>query len=387
MKNNRVLFATLVVLLWTVNALNLQPYEFELRSTVAISKHRVPLLRNLAGEPNSIVSVAGQTVGMRVVSCDVFEADKVASRGLGDSSNDADLQTVKVRVRYQKFADVESIEKWLESQTRPSCLSDRCQSIKGKLRSAKWRLGSLEHTQRVLGEDQKRRAEQFALRNEDKPATIKLVGFHRNESLNTSEQVVIDGLVAKIQHERNTIEQLSEEWNREVAISNGFLQFSGAPKWFPVAEPVGWRRGLAFIVLSCAIWGICRFLMDKVGHWILVGRRLPNLLTRAPMASLNIPHLGHVELVVSSESGIGKLVLQRQLDANERSREKQLNSKPISNSRFSKGESWIRGIVASGFVSWAAIVAARLVFDPAWRSLFVSAPLAALSNLIAGVGL
>jgi hypothetical protein len=105
------------------------------------------------------------------------------------------------------------------------------------------------------------------------------------------------------------------------------------------------------------------------------------------MASLSIPHLGHVELVVSSESGIGKLVFQRHLDANDRSREKLPSSKPISNSRFSKGETWIRGIVASGFVAWAAIVAARLVFDPAWRSLFVSAPLAALSNLIAGVGL
>jgi hypothetical protein len=239
----------------------------------------------------------------------------------------------------------------------------------------------------VLGEDQKRHAEQLALQNQDKPTTIKLVGFQRTESNTTPDQLVMVGLLSKIQNERNTIEQLSKELNREVAISNGFLQFSGSPKWFPIAESVGWRRGVAFIVLSCAIWGVCRFLFHNISQYLDAVVRLRKLLIRAPMSSLQIPHLGHVEFVAPLESTFSKFVNQSELDASDRSSENQQSSKTRSNARFSNGESWIRGVVTSGFVAWAAIVTARLVFDPAWRSLFVSAPLAALSNLIAGVGL
>jgi hypothetical protein len=387
MKNNRVLFATIVVLLWAVNALNLQPFEFELRSTVAISKHRVPLLRNLAGEPNSKVSIAGQAIGMRVVSCEVFEADKLAAGVLGELSDDADLQTVKIRVRYQKFADIEAIEKWLESKTRPSSLSDRCQSIKSKLRSAKWRLDSLEHTLRVVITDQKRHAEQIALQNHVKPKTIKLVGFQRTESQTNPDQVVMDGLSTQIHNERKMIEELSQEWNREVAISNGFLQFSGAPKWFPIAESVGWRRGLAFIALSGAIWGICRFLFPNVIQLIQAGVRLPTRLMRGARGALSIPKLGHVELVVPPESALARFVVHNHWERGASNRENRGSRSPSDSSRLSIGESWIGGIVASGFAVWAAIVAARFIFDPAWRSLFISAPLAALSNLIAGVGL
>lgn len=387
MKNNRVLFATLVVLLWTVNALDLQPYEFELRSTVAISKHRVPLLYKLAAERNSTVEIDGHSIGMRVVSCNVFEADKIVAGGPGEWSSDADLQTVKVRVRYQKFADVETIEKWLESQTRPSSLSDQCQSLKGKLRSAKWRLDSLEHTQRVLGEDRKRQAEQAALQREEKPTTIKLVGFQRAASQNTTDQAVMDSLSSKIQNERNTIDQLSKEWNREVAVSNGFLQFSGSPKWFPIAESVGWKRGLAFIVLSCAIWGICRYLFHNAIHWLNALVKLKTLFSRSPRSQLKIPHLGHVDLAAPLDSAFSKLIVQSHVDASDLSLENQRILNTGINSRFAIGDRWIRGVLASGFFVWAAIVAARLVFDPAWRSLFVSAPLAALSNLVSGVGL
>lgn len=386
MKNNRVLFATIVVLLWTVNALNLQPFEFELRSTVAISKHRVPLLRNLAGEQNSQVEIAGQTIGMRVISCDVFEPDKLVARSHSELSDDADLQTVKIRVRYQKFADVEFIEKWLESKTRPSQLSERCQIIKSKLRSAKWRLDSFEHTLRVVVEDQKRRAEQIAIENQEKPRTIKLVGFQRTESASNPDQDVIDGVSSQIKNAQNVIDELSQEWHREVAISNGFLQFSGAPKWFPIAESVGWRRGLAFIVLSAAVWGICRFLFRSVSEWIQDGIRLPSLLIHRARGSLSIPNLGHVELVVPSGSAFDGFAMKER-EPRDSSHENRGSRSQRGNSRLSVGESWIRGIVASGFVVWGTIVAARLIFDPAWRSLFISAPLAALSNLISGVGL
>ena len=386
MKNNRVLFATLVVLLWTVNALNLQPFEFELRSTVAISKHRVPLLRNLAGEQNSQVEIAGQKIGMRVISCDVFEPDKLVARSHSELSDDADLQTVKVRVRYQKYADVEFIEKWLESKTRPSQLSERCQIIKSKLRSAKWRLDSFEHTLRVVEEDQKRRAEQIAVQNQDKPKTIKLVGFQRTESAGNPDQEVIDGVSSQIKNTQNLIDELSKEWNREVAISNGFLQFSGAPKWFPIAESVGWRRGIAFIVLSAAVWGICRFLFRNVGQLIYGGIRLPSLVTHRVSGSLSIPNLGHVELVVPAESAFNVFAMKER-EPTDLIRENRVSRSQRGNSRLPVGESWIRGVVASGFVVWGMIVAARLIFDPAWRSLFISAPLAALSNLISGVGL
>ncbi|MCU0710841.1 MAG: hypothetical protein MUC43_02195 [Pirellula sp.] len=387
MKNNRVLFATLVVLLWTVNALDLQPYEFELRSTVAISKHRVPLLRNLAGERNSTVTIAGQSIGMRLVSCDIFESNNATARGSRELSNEADLQTVKVRVRYQKFADIELIEKWLESETRPSGLSDRCQSIKGLQRSAKWRLDSLEHTQRVLHNDQKRRAEQVALQEQEKPGPIKLVGFQRPESRQATDQAVIDKLSSDIAHERNTLEQLAKEWDREVAISNGFLQFSGAPKWFPVAESVGWRRGLAFIILACATWGICRFLFHSTGQWMLWGITIPKRLFRTPLGSLNMPHLGHVELVVSQDMIKDRFEVHPSMKSGSR-HESQRNPNTTGQTSVAiNPERWARGIVGSGFAAWAIIVAGRLVFDPAWRSLFVSAPLAALSNLISGVGL
>lgn len=391
MKNNRVLFATLVVLLWIVNALDLQPYEFELRSTVAISKHRVPLLRSLANNSMTTVNIGGQAVGMRLVSCEAFESDKVTSLGSNAFSNDNHLQTVKVRVRYQRFADIEAIERWLESETRPTDLSERCRTLKGQIRSAKWRLDSLEHTQRVLFEDQRRRAEQVALQDHVKQATIKLVGFQRSSQRRTSEQEVIDKLAFQIQDERNTITQLSKEWDREIAVSNGFLQFSGAPKWFPVAESVGWRRGLAFIVLSVAIWAVCRFTIQGAGYWIQAGSQLPMKIFHARRTTLRIPHLGHVELV----TGHRKHSLQ--LDDKVESRglaypDSFRDAKATASTRgrsvpLSNGEKWVRGIVGSAFVMWAAVVAARLVFDPAWRSLFISAPLAALSNLISGVGL
>lgn len=387
MKNNRVLFATIVVLLWTVNALNLQPFEFELRSTVAISKHRVPLLRNLAGEPNSQVEIAGQTIGMRVISCDVFEPEKLVTSSRSELSDDADLQTVKIRVRYQKYADIEFIEKWLESKTRPSKLSDRCQVIKSKLRAAKWRLDSFEHTLQVVSEDRKRRVEQIAVQNQEKPRTIKLVGFQRTASATDPDQDVIDAVSSQIKNEQKVIDELSQEWNREVAISNGFLQFSGAPKWFPIAESVGWRRGLAFIALSGAVWGICRFLFPNVSRWIQDGIRLPSLLIHRARGSLSIPNLGHVKLFVPSEGAFDRFAPNVERESIESSHENRGSRSRRGNSRLSIGENWIRGIVASGFVVWGAVVAARLIFDPAWRSLFISAPLAALSNLISGVGL
>ncbi len=158
--------------------------------------------RSLANNSMSTVNIGGQAVGMRLVSCEAFESDKVTSLGSNAFSNDNHLQTVKVRVRYQRFADIEAIERWLESETRPTDLSERCRTLKGQIRSAKWRLDSLEHTQRVLFEDQRRRAEQVALQDHVKQATIKLVGFQRSSQRRTSEQEVIDKLAFQIQDER-----------------------------------------------------------------------------------------------------------------------------------------------------------------------------------------
>ncbi|XZE22102.1 hypothetical protein SH449x_002018 [Pirellulaceae bacterium SH449] len=367
MKKNRVLFATAIVLLWTMNTLDLQPFEFELRSTVALSSHRVDLLRDLAKrKPES--SQNQDRDNIRLVGVNLVDVSESAPSAPVDS----ELQTARIRVRFRRFTETEAIEKWLEFRTRPQSFSDACTSLKTKINIAKWRLDSYEHTQRIVMADLKRQEEQLALQEPEQPGKVRFVGFQKTVVTDPTAQHVMNSLAAQIESERQNIDKLSKEFERELIASQGFLQFSGAPKWFPVAESIGWRRGIAFLLLSLSIWGVLRYfsrekaLLHRSWNGLFA---ITGTLTRP---SLSIPHFGHVELgVENSSEELNSLLCDTARDTPTRV--------PHSIERL------IHFGLVGGFTAWGGVLLLRFVFDPAWRSLFITAPLSALTHLLTGV--
>jgi hypothetical protein len=367
MKKNRVLFATAIVLLWTVNLLDLQPFEFELRSTVALSSQRVDLLRDLArGKSES--SQAQDEDNFRLVGIQLFD---VVENTLS-APVESELQTAKIRVRFRRFTETESIERWLEFRTRPQGLSDACTSLKMKIHVAKWRLDSYEHTKRIVIADLKRQEEQLALQEPEQNGKVRFVGFHKAVVTDPTAQRVMKSLSEKIESERHNIDELSKEFERELIASQGFLQFSGAPKWFPVAESIGWKRGIAFLLLSLSTWGGLQYFSREKALLICSWKGLFAITGSLTKPSLSIPYFGHVELCVehSSDEVVSPLYdVPRDMPARV----------PHSIERL------VQFGLVSGFTTWGGVLFFRLVFDPAWRSLFITAPLSALTHLLTGV--
>lgn len=367
MKKNRVLFATAIVLLWTMNTLDLQPFEFELRSTVALSSHRVDLLRELAQrKPQPGQAQSGDDI--RLVSIQLVDVSKSTLSAPVES----ELQTARIRVRYRRFTETESIEKWLEYRTRPQSVSDACTAIKTKLNVAKWRLDSYEHTQRIVIADLKRQEEQLALQEPEQPGKVRFVGFQKPAATDPTAQRVMNSLAEQIESERQNIDELSKEFERELIASQGFLQFSGAPKWFPVAESIGWRRGIAFLLLALSIWGVLQYFSreDVLLHrsWSFLFS-ITGTLTRP---SLSIPHFGHVELCVEHSSEAQESLLHS-------------STRGIPTRVPRPMERLMQFGLVGGLTAWGGVLLFRLVFDPAWRSLFITAPLSALTHLLSGV--
>lgn len=367
MKKNRVLFATAIVLLWTMNTLDLQPFEFELRSTVALSSHRVDLLRELA-KRKSESSQAQNEDNIRLVGIQLVDVGESTLSAPVES----ELQTAKIRVRFRRFTETESIERWLEYRTRPQSLSDACTSLKSKINVAKWRLDSYEHTQRIVIADLKRQEEQLALQEPEQHGKVRFVGFQKPAATDPTAQRVMNSLAEQIESERQNIDELSKEYERELIASQGFLQFSGAPKWFPVAESIGWIRGIAFLLLSLSTWGGLQYFSREKALLISSWKGLFAITGTLTKPALSIPHFGHVELCVEHSSDEMDSLL------NDATRDMPARV-PYSIERL------VQFGLVSGFTAWGGVLLVRLVFDPAWRSLFITAPLSALTHLLTGV--
>jgi hypothetical protein len=360
--DKRIGMAAAVILLWVVNMLNLQPFEFELSTTVAISQQRIPqlLLLRQSQSPSSQV---------RLLECKLLA---------NDETTQAELQSARLRVRTTRYESLAELENWLEAKTRPVDTSSRCKQLRSQILNVQWNLESVTHTMTVLQRDRERENEQLAVEDPKPKSAFQLVGFSKSDPQQKECPVV----ASLSEQHRNCTEQLIKLQNdleTEHSQSIGFLRFSGAPKQYPVVQSVGVKRGTAFVILCLAVWGTIGIVAVRPIAFIRFLLSLRTIVVRATTSrspQLEIPFLGEVIVrddIASRAQGI-KMIGSSETLAHD--------SVDAWRFRLFAGA---RALLMSGLVLWACVVVGRFVLDGAWRQLFLTAPLAGLSHVIGGI--
>jgi hypothetical protein len=362
-KNRRIGLLTLVLILWGANAIRLQQIEYELQTTVALSTNRVDRLVTVAKRPSRD--------DIRILNCKRV-ANSQATALQQSLASASSLDAFRLRIRVDNYTDLGEVEAWLDRSTRPTSPDQRCQAIKRQLLHAHWELETYTHTARLLDRDREREKEQTELQGSKLQTPFRLVGFKPSNASTRDECPITQETQKKHSECQARIEVLQQELCSEELQSQGIFKFSGDPKKYPVAHPIGLARAIALIVLLAAVWGItaiachsARFTLDWRRTLSWVESKLAANQERGPA----IPFLGVVPLYVESEFVAQEI------------------SAPSDSEGTSSAATWLTGnrLVYGFLMIWVALMVARMTLDSSWRQVFLTAPLAGVSHLLTGV--
>lgn len=417
------LVAAISVCLWAANWLPIQRVEYKLTTNIAISQHRLPILRGL--EDKSLVSenCSGFSFVIDDVQCAVVEAG---------SAVNSDLASARVTMVFNTRSRVGQLEMLLDQLTKPQVQSEECKQITKQIQKERWILETALHSKKLYELDLKREKESqeasadqvadTADSNDSKlvsktPSTrFQLSSFVSRRSSRLGSDDLAQQLEAAIVKQSQKVQSLEISIDRLKAQTQGYLNFTGSPAVAPIAHAIPPIRLLVLASICFAIWfllawwarpwGLHVGQATKYGEGTLFNRLVTFLIATnqsrrvqparkspspsdSPAGSVSkqrfemagIPFLGTVQVTVRKQHV--QLVSIASLKMAENASE--LASFLPSQSHSYKALQLLRRLGEGSLVLWFTILVARLMFDPAWRELVCVAPLAAIARLITGI--
>ena len=417
------LVAAISVCLWAANWLPIQRVEYKLTTNIAISQHRLPILRGLQGK--SLVSESGSGFSFVIndVQCAVVEAG---------SSVNSDLVSARVTMVFNSRSRAGQLEMLLDQLTKPQVQSEECKQITKQIQKERWILETALHSKKLYELDLKRERESQEATVDEAADTAdssdsKMVSKTPNTRFllssfvsQRSSRLGTDDLAPQLEtaivKQSQKVQALEISIDRLEAQTQGYLNFTGSPSVAPIAHAIPPIRLFVLASICFAIWfllawwtrpwGLLGGKATKHGERTLFRRLVAvliatNPLRRAlaarksrsssdsPISSVKrqrfemagIPFLGTVQVTVPRQEIelVSRVLCKRGENASE----------PTcfvpSQSHSYKALQLLRRLGEGSLVLWFTILVARLMFDPAWRELVCVAPLAAIARLITGI--
>jgi hypothetical protein len=441
--------ASLSFCLWMINFLPVQRVEYVLRSNLAISQHRLPLLNRLKSKE---IRLAGTDV-MPFTITEIKPTDSESN-----SNTNSELVAVRVTLRMPERRQAESMESILESLTMPSSESIECNALASQLRKERWMLESNQHSLKLIELDSDRErnavpsdAVSESMTDESTPreksvaassaAPFRLASFSfRNPREPNSD--LKNQLQKLAQAGTERIDSMTVHLERLRTKARGFLSFTGAPQIEPMAHSMSSGRYIVLMMLGLGVWLLSFFWIKplpeilrspgnqstlevapipKVLRWPLVSSIDKKSVAQdgAPefsrtlewMQSVGIQFLGKVQVETESVGFVAETQdstisvspatklrfmprfarlrlpnFLKRIHLSGHANAGQANvSIRSSEAQASTSLHFLRVVGDRALVVWGGLFFARLVLDSSWRELASIAPLAAISRLIFGI--
>ena len=414
------LVAAISLCLWAANWLPIQRVEYKLTTNIAISQHRLPILRGLEGKSLVSESCSGFSFVIDDVQCAVVEAG---------SAVNSDLASARVTMVFNTRSRAGQLEMLLDQLTKPQVQSEECRHITKQIQKERWILETAVHSKKLYELDLKRAKESqdasldqvgdtadSNLVSKTPGNRFQLSSFVSRRSSRLGSDDLAQQLEAAIVKQSQKVQSLEISIDRMKAQTQGDLNFTGSPSVAPIAHAIPPIRLLVLASICFAVWFLLAWWARP---WGLHGRRatrnakgtLVNRLVsfleatnpsyeaqparkfsspndsptgwakkqRFEMAG--IPFLGTVQVTVRKQEV--QMVPKASSKVAENASEPASFVPSLSHSY--QAQQLLRRLGEGSLVLWFTVLVARLMFDPAWRELVCVAPLAALARLIMGI--
>lgn len=423
--------ATLSVALWSINLIPLQQIEYLFSSRVAISQHRLSLLKRMA---NTQLDDS-----MRMVDC-------TAETQVENLSN-SEMQAVRVRIILSQRIAADAIAKKLDEMTVPKFESTETVELAKQMRWTRWQHQVASHMIRRLELDQEREREVNSAANAQRP--FQLTGYsaptdngsvgdaHSPGELQSSLESVRDQSHGNLLALANSLESVRSK-------SRGFLSLTGAPRVETIARPIQTIHVAVLLLIAVMIWtglyaatntnglaileplcqslsGMTREISTAMARRKEAKQRQKQQLERKPRAIVKsasrnrevdqtvewlqkngVTYFGPIQLQpfgaddAASASVIPMVTVPVSMEADGQQREGVVAVERDAVQQDSTDAAcecdamfasylWLRRLVDLTLLAWIGVFLFRFATDSAWRELFVVAPLAAFSRLICGM--
>ena len=421
--------AALAICLWGANVLPIQKVEYELTTNLAISQHRMPLLKRLRNKTLESASDKTSFSALEILPDD---------SKLSPSAN-SELRSIRVKMRFPIRGDIRFVEKSLNELTTPSLESNECQGFAMQLLKEKWHLDSCSHSIKQVMLDIEREKNAIEIERVDtglaeidvlKKDSMADRGVEASRSLNPfrltsfgtkgstplSQSELIDNLRDLNQVRSENVDAMMLSLERLKAKARGFLSITGAPRVDPVVRPLTLFRFLILLVLCTSVWLLLIAWLHPIRANLLFWVGTPRSNETVPvtrktasksdssaddparqagptvgmkktihwMQREGIPYLGEIQ-ILSGETPIGREQLHMNLSAAENASSKKDYLSFSNQSSHIKSITTLRSLSEGSLVLWMGLFVARVLFDPVWRELVAVAPLAAISRMITGI--
>lgn len=425
------LVAAISVCLWAVNWLPIQSVEYRLTTNIAISQHRLPILKGLAGK--KIVSSDPQAPSFVVqeVQGSAIEAGSAAL---------SDLSSARVTVLFKERGMAGQIETLLDQWTVPNLQSEECRQLESQIHKERWFLETALHSKKRFELDAQREKEARNIatgelidvaesRSTTKSPSMRfqLSSFvtHRSSSLGAED--FAQKIETTISQRSNQVQALEVCIQRLQAQTQGFLNFTGAPTVAPIVQSIPRIRLMVLGMICLSIWCLLAWwarptlvpskplfwktgavALQRLKQWfrkISLPKQSFNDSTKSPdlrrrFEVVGIPYLGSVQIQgpEDSRSFTPLPVLARtkrslqataSVDTMSNTMSKAATEESIASASYELDNAnvlqLLRRLGEGSLVVWVVVLIARLGLDPAWRELVSVAPLAALARLILGI--
>ncbi len=374
--------------MWLMNLLPVQQADQVLFVNAAISRQRMTALREL-GRSNDIASDKIRWIAI--------DHDPKHMLGMIASS---DQTTVRLRIGLSKRSTTESIEREIESLTRPEITSDEVASIMSLIRRAQWRVQSAKHSLIRLRLDQEHDLTIAATENVvDDSGPFRLTSHSKpistpNHSMSQLEQ----RLQSDQRRSESDVAKLQADLERANSRTRGFFSMTGAPKTVAVPRPIS-------ILHACQIGLICISIFACSAlpihyHWNVKAKTFLQFMKRISISSALRHDVSDVHGLVHELNDVGVLFLGRielqsrwiREGSNECESNKlmdhervECDSAKLKSTRSLRWEVLVGRTADLALMVWVGIFLVRFVFDPMWRELVFRAPLASFSTVLSGL--
>ena len=413
------LIAALAFCLWGANVLPIQQVEYQLTTNLAISQHRMPLLKRLRSKTLESASDKTSFSALEILPDD---------SKLSPSAN-SELRSIRVKMRFPIRGDIRLVEKSLNELTTPSLESNECQGFAMQLLKEKWHLESCAHSIKQVILDIEREnnaieidrvdtglAENDVFENDSMADRVveasrslnpfRLISFGTIGSRPLSQSELIDNLRDLNQVRSENVEAMMLSLERLKAKARGFLSITGAPRVDPVVRPLTLFRFLILLVLCTSVWLLLIAWLHPIRGNLLFWVGTPHSNETIPvtrktasksdsstagmkktihwMQREGIPYLGEIQILSSETSAArGRSIVNSSVADCISARNEDISFTLPTN--YFKSITTLRSLSEGSLVLWMGLFVARVLFDPVWRELVTVAPLAAISRMITGI--
>jgi hypothetical protein len=420
------LVAAISVCLWAANWLPIQRVEYKLTSNLAISQHRLPILRGLEGKSLISESCPGFSFVVDDVHCAAVEAGAAVN---------SDLASARVTMVFNTRSRAGQLEMLLDQLTKPQMQSEECRQLTKQIQKERWLLETALHSKKLYELDLTREKEarevsanqvadtadssdssESKLTSKTPGTRFLLSSFVSQRSNRLGADDLAQQLETAIVKQSQKVQALEISIDRLRAQTQGYLNFTGSPSVAPIAHAIPPIRLFVLASICFAIWfllawwarpwGLHVGQATRIGKGIPFHRWITSLIANHPTLGTQptgkfsprndsaagsvkkqrfemagIPFLGTVQVtVLKQEMKEVPTVSFKMADK---------VSEPTvlapSQSHNDKALQLLRRLGEGSLVLWFAVLVARLMLDPAWRELLCVAPLAAITRLIMGI--